>query len=68
MAEQYHDDLLAYLRGEQQRINAAINAVMELARNGVKYKPDDHAAVLIDIQTKVGDAATEYKGRARPSR
>ncbi len=66
MVEVFHEDLIPAMVAERDRLNAAINEINELVRNGHKYKVGDKAEAVASIKAKVPVLARDYKGNAKP--
>ena len=74
MAESYHDAVLAHLRELQRAVNDAINSVIELERNGHKYKAAEKALVVVnvkaldlDVHNNQSGNVVAYEGNSSPT-
>ena len=74
MAEIYHDTVLDHLRELQRSVNDAINSVIELERNGHKYKAAEKALVVAnvkaldqDVHNNQSGSVVDYQGNSSPT-
>ena len=68
MAETYHEDILHHLRGEQNAVNARINAVHDIINTGGRLKTDEKASALASVKEGGCTICSNYKGNDNPAK
>lgn len=66
MAEMFHDDALANVKAERDRLNTVIDEINWLRHYGDEAKPTAKTARVGAITTKAPTLTAGYKGNARP--
>ena len=68
MAETYHEDILHHLRGEQNAVNARVNAVHDIINNGDRLKASVLATTLASVKEGGCTICANYKGNDNPAK
>ena len=68
MAEIYHEDILLHLRGEQNAVNARINAAHDIINNGGRLKAAEKASTLASVKEAGCTICADYNGNDNPDK